>query len=69
MSEHIYGGVIIESGAASGLSRLEQREEIVRCRDCTWFIWDDSGRFCAQSLVRRGEPDGFCAWAERKVDA
>ena len=42
------------------------REEIVRCRDCTWFHWDDSGRWCAQSLVRRSDPDGFCAWAERR---
>ena len=40
--------------------------EIVRCRDCTWFHWDDSGRWCAQSLVRRSEPNGFCAWAERR---
>lgn len=47
----------------------EQREEVVRCRDCKWFIWDDSGRWCAQSLVRHSDPDGFCAWAERKVDA
>lgn len=44
--------------------------KIVRCRDCTWFHWDDSGRWCAQSLVRRSDPYGFCAWAERKeVDA
>ena len=68
MSEHIYGGVAIEHGAAKGETRLERREEIVRCRDCKWFIWDDSGRWCAQSLVRHSDPDGFCAWAERKVD-
>ena len=34
MSEHIYGGVAIEHGAANGETRLERREEIVRCRDC-----------------------------------
>ena len=45
-----------------------QREPIVRCRDCMWFHWDDSGRWCAQSLVRRSDPDGFCAWAERRAD-
>lgn len=41
-------------------------ERIVRCRDCTWFHWDDSGRWCAQSLVGRSDPDGFCAWGERR---
>ena len=51
-----------------------QREEIVRCRDCKhykpdpspidpgWPMWcEDTGR----DMV---EPDGFCAWGERKVE-
>ena len=37
MSEYIYGGVAIEHGAANGETRLERREEIVRCRDCVHY--------------------------------
>lgn len=43
-------------------------EEIVRCRDCiglveTWDGWECE-RFSGE--YHRAEPDGFCAWGERK---
>ena len=44
------------------------REEIVRCRDCRWYEDGicyqpdgDGGLLCWER-----EPDGFCAWGERK---
>lgn len=48
-------------------------EEIVRCKDCKWCVED--GAFfecrhfsCHISWNEGQEPDGFCAWGERKVD-
>ena len=48
------------------------REEIVRCRDCKHLmsnnrcnLQDDYNEFHWLDV----EPDGFCAWGERKVDA
>lgn len=44
------------------------REEIVRCRDCRFKAKD--GNWCYRTdhefVV---EPDGFCAWRERRGDA
>ena len=58
------------------------REEIVRCRDCKHFSEDrrdtsigwvgvfvcDSEQWSTSSLMpsHKVEPDGFCAWAERR---
>lgn len=49
---------------------IHQREEIVRCRDCVYFdkYENDEISVCyrfdnEQPIV---EPDGFCAWGERK---
>lgn len=50
-------------------------EEIVRCRDCVRFAVDHSdhdyrsGWWCHRWNTDMVEPDGFCAWGERKVDA
>ena len=41
-------------------------EEIVRCRDCRNFKKADSGSFCAKSITALTDPDGFCAWGERR---
>ena len=49
---------------------IEHNGEIVRCRDCAFF--DDEGEFgqwCTQlDFGKKKIADGFCAWAERKVD-
>ena len=44
------------------------QERIVRCRDCiglveTWDGWECE-RFSGE--YHRAEPDGFCAWGERR---
>lgn len=45
---------------------------IVRCRDCKFGV--DGGEYCAEDCAdswdwRCVEPDGFCAWGERKANA
>lgn len=64
MSEHIYW---------QDDSGLYKREEIVRCRDCKHYeYWEFRDGRTAHDCARGGdylfdtEPDGFCAWAERK---
>lgn len=44
-----------------------KREEIVRCRDCKHYTEDEMEyyHFCG-SWCEQVEPDGFCAWGERK---
>lgn len=51
------------------LPSMEHREEIVRCRDCKFGV--DGGKYCAEGCAdswdwRNVEPDGFCAWGERR---
>ena len=51
--------------------------EIVRCRDCRhyskyeWIIATDVSDVCHfwNGEPTKVEPDGFCAWGERKGDA
>ena len=45
---------------------FELKEEIVRCRDCANYEYREHlGRsYCCGEYAT--EPDGFCAWAERK---
>ena len=47
---------------------INQREEIVRCRDCEFFVRDRVGECCTLMDFGRagGMADGFCAWGERK---
>ena len=40
-------------------------EEIVRCRDCKFCMAYMAGTYC-DYMAHNVEPDGFCAWAERK---
>lgn len=54
-----------------------ENEQIVRCKDCSeWRTWteqdyrnpyDDTEYECCEcSLFKTSNPDGFCAWGERK---
>lgn len=48
-----------------------QREEIVRCRDCVYFQRsvfndDEHPHWCFFHGTDYAEPDGFCAWGERR---
>lgn len=54
---------------------FKQREKIVRCRDCKHYVEDpdpiDPGwpMMCEDSGRDMVDPDGFCAWGERRGDA
>ena len=52
----------------SGNTTIPVYERIARCRDCKWFDFDICA--CKRSPLHMAvEPDGFCAWGERKEDA
>lgn len=65
-------------GMKHGVSHFEKREEIVRCRDCKYTNedGDECVYFAAWEPLPEGdefrdvyvdvEPNGFCAWAERR---
>lgn len=45
------------------------REEVVRCRDCTSYRAGGKGHAprCERSIgTFAPDPDGFCAWGERR---
>ena len=54
------------------------REEIVRCRDCAFFVADVSTVDVNGNVIATGNicdftelwanPNGFCAWGERRDD-
>lgn len=61
--------------------QYKQREEIVRCRDCkhmhtvySWLgmdvdeCWLHADPETGALGKNRTEPDGFCAWGERRTD-
>ena len=58
------------------LPDLKRGEEIVRCRDCKWFMSERKSetRGCFEILhpafcnkhITNTEPDGFCSWGERR---
>ena len=56
------------------LPDLKRGEEIVRCRDCERFAVDQSDHdyrtswWCKRWYTDMVEPDGFCAWGERRED-
>lgn len=61
MSEYI--GVIDDIGGGQA-NMYVTSEPIVRCRDCKHFL---EREFCeCGKFVFIVEPDGFCAWGERK---
>lgn len=40
--------------------------EIVRCRDCVYYEPNTYSHFTCELLTFHVEPDGFCAWGERR---
>lgn len=68
MSEYIVGERILDMGEFS--LRFQNREEIVRCRDCKRYR--PLTLTCKFKHPRHGvqwraaEPDGFCKWGERR---
>lgn len=43
-----------------------ESEPIVRCRDCKFYEPNTYSHFTCELLMFSVEPDGFCAWGERK---
>lgn len=43
-------------------------EEVVRCRDCRWCMAYSKATYCDRFAheLPTVEPDGFCAWGERR---
>ena len=76
MSEYIYssqGELLVNERGEISLPR----REIVRCKDCKRFIPQGTHRFddgvvnkdtCSviRGFVVQIDPDGFCAWGERR---
>lgn len=69
MSEYIGEYIVSLTAKTFTDLRLHRHEKIVRCGDCEFEMngycslpdeWDDDLWFPV-------EPDGFCAWGERKV--
>lgn len=68
MSEYI-----VEFRSLAMLSRVVEsesnrlREPVVRCRDCRFSLAHGNG--CGRNQdIYDVEPDGFCAWGERRTD-
>ena len=59
MTEYIYATDDHEGHWLTG-------EEIVRCRDCKEYNPELYQHISCELFVRYVEPDGFCAWGERK---
>ena len=43
-------------------------ERVVRCRDCRWCMAYSNATYCDRfaHALPTSEPDGFCAWGERR---
>lgn len=69
MSEYIYHSKGTPMKNAAGKISLA-REEIVRCKDCVYCdkYKNDEIRVCYRfdNEQPEVEPDGFCAWGDRK---
>ena len=42
------------------------REQIVRCRDCKYYVRYWQSDYCDYFSHVANNPDGFCAWGERR---
>lgn len=75
MSEHVvdFSKVATKTtGELEGFDRfmflrgLPVREGIVRCRDCKHFVTNIHGSYCKKSISTISDPNGYCAWGERR---
>lgn len=65
MSEYIYHSNGEPLSNERGEIYLALAGEIVRCRDCKYFMVGHNTDRCAFT-DKYARADGFCAWAERK---
>lgn len=68
MSEYIYTDENMPDGTRDVMRMFYQRGEIVRCRDCKYFMVGHNTDRCAFT-DKYARADGFCAWGERKEGA
>lgn len=64
MTEYIY-----DTSIEATFLHEQKREEIVRCRDCKWMSKDTvhyKACYRLHAIEFMVEPDGFCAWGERR---
>ncbi len=70
MSEYIVDLTTFTPARQNGKQPIVS-EEIVRCRDCSWFC-EGSEVFATsdwcQNFDCETNEDGYCAWAERRDD-
>ena len=85
MTEHIYAEQVLsskrhENGVVESVVKPcgERREEVVRCRDCGRAYRRGGGVYCSRVLQWGSndrpaplpvDPDGFCAWGERREES
>ena len=68
MTEYI---VEVEAGIEVDTVFVKDLQEVVRCRDCEhydteWTSEAHPGRHWCYVFCHYTEPDGFCAWGERR---
>ena len=75
MSEEYVGELVYDGNAP--IPTLDMSQPIVRCRDCKHAITTEDGEhlLCTfwvdrydQDAFPCVEPDGFCAWGERRAE-
>ena len=73
MSEYVVKGAepnetVLHTRTPNGYEEwrwLPVREEIVRCRDCKFYLEEHKWCYHFEDSEFCPEPDGFCAWGER----
>ena len=63
--------IIIEEKLLGGVYAQEVRGELIRCKDCKWFLSDDTcgnKRLSDQEDIATLGPEWFCADGEVKDD-
>ena len=74
MAEHIFGDRVIWQRKEGGITfetvkmNAEQRERIVRCRDCRRSFEERGDLWCRGIVGPPIEPEGFCAWGEPREE-
>ena len=63
MTEYI---IEVEYDTFNGTFTQKRREEIVRCRDCKHCMAYWQSDYCDYFKHVTNDPDGFCAWGERR---
>lgn len=47
--------------------RLEYKQELIRCEDCTYYYGDVKFPYCCYHEINVQQDCDYCSWAKRKV--